>query len=471
LESETLVPDNPKISRAPESAEVLELLIDSSTDFAVFSTDENGLVLTWNIGAERLFGYADSEIVSKTADILFTQEDRAAGVPDGERTQARAHGRAQDERWHLRKDGARFWASGTMMPFRGGRPGFVKIARDRTKEHAAVEQLKENEERFRILATSIPQLVFRTRPDGDRTWGSPQWIEFTGLSLEDSLGFGWLDAIHPEDLEATQAGWSEAQKKGEYYVEHRVRRKADGEYRWHQTRAKPLEGNSPPEFDWVGTMTDIHDLRGLQARQQLLMAELQHRTRNLLAVVQSVANQTARSSTSIQSFAAEFVSRLRALSRVQSLIARVDAQVIDLRELVTAELTAHGKDAVQSGKIIVSGPSVQLPTAAAQALGLALHELATNAVKYGALAQANGKLHVAWSVVTEGTEPKVNLEWRETGVEMPATKPERKDYGSELIERALPYQLNAKTTLEFAPDGVRCAIIVPVQSGQMEAVP
>jgi two-component sensor histidine kinase len=143
--------------------------------------------------------------------------------------------------------------------------------------------------------------------------------------------------------------------------------------------------------------------------------------------------------------------------------------MINLRELVTAELMAHGKDDMQSGKIIVSGPPVDIPTAAAQTLGLALHELATNAVKYGALAHAKGMLHVAWSVVTEGGEPRVSLEWRETGVEMPATKPDRKGYGSELIERALPYQLNAKTDLEFAPDGVKCSITVPVPGGQTEA--
>ena len=460
------MPDNPH-ARAPESAEILDVIINSSTDFAVFSMDENGMVLTWNSGAERLFGYADSEIVSKTADIVFTQQDRAAEAPEGERAQARAQGRASDERWHQRKDGSQFWASGTLMPFKDARPGFVKITRDRTAEHLAGEQLKENEERFRLLATSIPQLAFRTRPDGNRTWGSPQWIEFTGMSLADSVGFGWLDAIHPDDLDSTRAAWREAQKTGEYYFEHRVRRKEDGEYRWHQTRAKPPEGSDSATRDWVGTMTDIHHLRDLQARQQLLMAELQHRTRNLLAVVQSVANQTARSSASIESFAAEFVSRLRALSRVQSLIARVDAEMIDLHELVMAELTAHGKDAIQSGKIIVSGPSVELPTAAAQALGLALHELATNAVKYGALAQADGKLHVAWSIGTEDAEPRINLEWRETGVEI-ASKPERKGYGSELIERALPYQLNAKTKLEFATDGVRCAIAVPLGKGQTE---
>src|SRR3954469_21802797 len=140
---------------------------------------------------------------------------------------------------------------------------------------------------------------------------------------------------------------------GEYYVEHRVRRHPDGEFFWHQTRAKPLEGMDVLTNDWVGTMTDIDDLRGLQNRQQVLMAELQHRTRNLLSVVQAIANQTLRSSESLESFKTQFNSRLRAISRVQSLLAQVEGQAVDLHDLVRAELAAHSEDDLASNKIKV----------------------------------------------------------------------------------------------------------------------
>jgi len=133
-------------------------------------------------------------------------------------------------------------------------------------------------------------------------------------------------------------------------------------------------------------MTDIHHLRGLQDRQQVLMEELQHRTRNLLAIVQSIAARTLRSSTSLDSFRSQFESRLHALSLVQSLLANGRDGGVDLHSLVNAELAAHGDVGSQSGKIQVQGVPITVPAAAAQALGLALHELATNAVKYGALA-------------------------------------------------------------------------------------
>jgi two-component sensor histidine kinase len=207
-------------------------------------------------------------------------------------------------------------------------------------------------------------------------------------------------------------------------------------------------------------MTDIDNLRGLQGRQEVLMAELQHRTRNLLSVVQAVANQTLRSSESLASFKEQFSSRLSAIGRVQSLLSEVEHRAIDLHQLVKAELAAHTEPRHDSNQIEVDGPVVALPANAAQAIGLALHELATNAVKYGALAQRGGRLEVKWEWQDKKPNPEVALRWRESGVSIQT--PKRKGYGRELIERALPYQLHAKTHLDFSPEGVRCEIIVPM---------
>ncbi|MHC2019971.1 PAS domain S-box protein [Methylobacterium sp. CM6247] len=444
------------------SDEFLQVILESATDFAIFALDPDGKAISWNAGAARLFGYASPEMIGQDSDVIFTPEDRAASVPQAERRISREQGRAEDERWHLRKDGSRFWASGLQMPLRDGVPGFVKVVRDRTEQHLSEAHLKESEERFRLLATNIPQLAFRSWSDGTRTWGSPQWVEFTGFSEPESLGQGWVEAVHPEDRAATQEAWHGAQRTGEYYVEHRLRWAAKDEYRWHQTRAKPINQDTAVALEWVGTSTDIHDLRGLQGRQQVLLAELQHRTRNLLAVVQAVARKTMRSSSTLEDFSTEFESRLRALSRVQGLIARMDYDAVELRPLIEAELTAHGDG--KANKVAVDGPPVTLPAPAAQALALAVHELATNAVKYGAIGQPSGHLSVTWQVEEDehGT-PRVVLEWRESGVQISQnSQSRRKGYGRELIERALPYQLNARTELEFGEGGVRCLIAVPI---------
>jgi PAS domain S-box-containing protein len=311
------LPVNSEIEKPPwpegaDRSELFEQLIESATGFAIFTTDADGLVTSWNVGGERLIGYCESEILGKTADIIFAPEDRSRGIPERERAQTLRKGRAEDERWHMRKDGSAFWGSGLMMPLRGG-GGFVKILRDRTEQHLAQERLAASEERFRTLASSIPQLVFRTRSSGARSWGSPQWEVYAGLSDAQSREFGWLDAVHPDDRAATIEAWTQARRTGVYSVEHRIRRHADGAYRWHQTRAVPAAvDSSGREEEWVGTSTDIDELRGLQSRQQVLLAELQHRTRNLLALVQAMARRTLRRASSFEEFIAVW-QRYRAL--------------------------------------------------------------------------------------------------------------------------------------------------------------
>ncbi|WP_421693816.1 PAS domain S-box protein [Aestuariivirga sp.] len=449
----------------PQRADLLRFIIESATHFAIFTVDEAGSVTTWNSGAERLFGYREHQIVGYSGDVIFTPEDRAAGVPQKERSEAAQKGRAVDERWHQRPDGSRFWASGLLMPLHPPLKGFVKIAQDKTDEHEATVRLRESEERFRLLATSIPQLVFRTLPDGTRTWGSPQWIDFTGLGLEESLDHGWLDAIHPEDRQQTRDAWSSSRRSGEYYVEHRVRHRESGEYRWFQTRARPVQRERSTPGDWIGTMTDIHELRLLQGRQQVMMAELHHRTRNLLAVVQAIAMQLERSASTKKDFLDAFLQRLGALSRAQGLIARAQQGQFLLSDLVETEITAHVSGPLEEARVRIEGPEVFLPVLSMQALALALHELATNAIKYGALSNRNGQLQVSWKEISKVGAPVVLFEWKETGVAIDQA-PQHRGYGSTLIENALPRQPQTRTGLVMEGDGVRCWIELPASAVQ-----
>jgi PAS domain S-box-containing protein len=432
-------------------------MVESATEYAIFAIDPSGAVISWNAGAARVLGYESSEIMGRSADVIFTPEDRARGVPDQERFDASTKGRALDERWTMRKSGERFWASGLMMPLADLSQGYVKILRDRTEAHLTEARQRADEERFRVLATNIPQLVFRCRPGGARTWGSPQWIAFTGLDLPQSLEFGWMDAVHPDDHEATHLAWTDAAARRKYEVEHRIRHAQGGEYRWHQTRARPLEmPGDPAELDWIGTSTDIHENRTLRDRQKLLLAELQHRTRNLLGLAQAIAGRLMRRATSLEQFWTEFQARLGALGRVQALMGAAESG-ISLQQLIENELHAHASE--REDRIAVSGPHLILPDSAAQALALGIHELVTNAVKYGALGQAGGRLEVQWEI--DPRDESTVVTWQESGVRMGPAAERLQGFGSELLTRALPYQLGAKTSLTFGEDGVRCVIVLP----------
>jgi PAS domain S-box-containing protein len=176
---------------------------------------------------------------------------------------------------------------------------YLKILRNRTEERAMEECLRKSEECFRTLAEGIPQLVFRACSSGERTWGSPQWIAYTGLSGEQSLGLGWLDAIHPDDRAATMTAWMEAETDGLFSVEHRVRRVTDGAYRWFQSRATPVRDEAGGIVEWLGTATDIDDqvrTRELLTRSQKeLEAQVAARTAELIRALEALrAESTER---------------------------------------------------------------------------------------------------------------------------------------------------------------------------------
>jgi PAS domain S-box-containing protein len=256
-------------AHAPHSDELFEWVLDSAADFALIGISPAGAVTQWNAGAERLFHYSPAEILGFNGDVIFTPEDRAQGVPASERSVALSEGRTARERWYQRKDGSRFWGAGWMAPLADGH-GFIKVLRDLTAIRESKDRLREDDALFSVLGTHIPQLVFRSHRDGECSWVSAQWCTYTGVAFEDNLGLGWLDAIHPDDREPTLAAWGTAQTTGEYTVEHRILQAAEGRYRWHQTRARRVSGDSLAA-DWIGTSTDVDDLHSRRKRDAFLL--------------------------------------------------------------------------------------------------------------------------------------------------------------------------------------------------------
>jgi two-component system CheB/CheR fusion protein len=221
----------------------------------------------------------------------------------------------------------------------------------------------------------------------------------------------------------------------------------------------------------VVTFVDVTALTRAEERQKLLLAELQHRVRNTLTVVRSMARQTARTSDSVQDYAAKFDGRLEALGRVQAAVTRSPSEGVELRQIVTDELTAHGAlDGERPAQ--VAGPAVRLQPKAAETMALAIHELATNAVKYGALASLQGRIKVSWSIDHDGGKPQLRLAWVETGVKMPDRASVRRGFGSELIEKTIAYELRGEAALRFERAGVRCTIVLPLtEKNALPALP
>lgn len=217
-----------------------------------------------------------------------------------------------------------------------------------------------------------------------------------------------------------------------------------------------------PMIRMIGVMEDTTEQRTAEETQHILIGELQHRTRNLLAIVRSICQQTLRSAGTLDEFGREFSDRLSALSRVQGLLSKGDGFSVTLEDLLRGEFEAHG--VFDGDKVTIEGPTIVLSSREVQVLTLALHELATNAVKYGALAQPDGRLSVIWNISGSNGERLATIRWTETGVKLGKDASKKRGFGRDLIEHAPPYDLGAKTNFHFENDGLHCELRLPIRS-------
>jgi len=299
-------------------------IVNSALDFGIVTLDLDGNVTSWNAGAENIFGWSENEMIGRPADVFFTDGDKEEDIAEREMEAARRRGHGPDERWHLRKDGSHFWASGEMMQLLDDGDqhiGFLKILRDRTQQHQIDQQ----------------------RADVAR--------------------------------------------------------------------------------------------------------EMSHRMKNMLAMVQAIIRQTFRS-TSAERVEEEISERTAALARAQDMLTQTDWAGAQIKDVVSSAIALHQTG---GGQISMGGPNHMLTSQQTLGLSLAIHELATNAAKYGALSGSTGQVDIVWSVSKAG---KFRFDWTESGG--PSVEPPtRSGFGSKLVERIVAPYFNGKTKLTFHPDGVR----------------
>ena len=252
-------------------------VFDSITDFALIVMDRDGKVTEWNTGAERVLGWSATEMRGHDVERIFTVEDRAISRSRTEMRLSLEDGRASDERWHLRQDGNRFWASGEMMPLRGedgAHRGYVKVLRDRTAEHLAGEALKatearlrDSEDHFRHTVELNPAVPWTCDPQGNITSYSTRWLDLTGQAPGEPDGVGWMKALHPDDVAHTVEVFSACLASGDPVdVDYRTRVAATGEHRWMRARAHPRRDAEGTILRWYGVVEDVHDRKIAEAR-------------------------------------------------------------------------------------------------------------------------------------------------------------------------------------------------------------
>jgi PAS domain S-box-containing protein len=364
------------------------------------------------------------------------------------------------EKRYVRKDRETVWVSNSVTPLirEGQIRSVLAVTIDVTERRRSEAALRESEARFRNVADQAPVMIWMTNTAGLCTYLNRQWYEFTGQTEAEGLGYGWLDAVHPEDRPSSRDVFilSSAGRQP-FRLDYRIRRH-DGEYRWAIDTGTPRLGADGQFLGFIGSVLDISDRKRLEEHQSLLINELNHRVKNTLATVQAIALQTLRSGEVEAHVSQAFTARLIALAKAHDVLTRENWEGADLKAIIDDLIHAHHGD---DGRFGTSGPHVRLSPRVSLSLTMALHELSTNAMKHGALSNDSGRIALTWQTLGSGSATRLRLRWEERGGP-PVAPPTRKGFGSRLLERGLSGELAGEVQITYDSRGLTCEIDIPL---------
>jgi PAS domain S-box-containing protein len=573
--------------KAEEAYQRLAAIVDSSHD-AIVSKDLNGLITTWNRGAQRLFGYAASEMIGRSITTLIPPDRRHEEVRILGRI-GRGKGVDPYETVRERRDGSLVDVSISVSPVRnvaGEVIGASKIARDITDRKRAEARLAERNAQLDLAGNiarigsftydhptkklqlspgcagiyGLPEgtreisredwrarvhpddllrldtVTRRASTNGERECilefriyrhGQVRWIESRILisyneagkpvrtigaeidvterkqaelalaernmqfalagkaalvgsyaydvdtdTMQVDEGYAalhrlpgtsttrseWKTRAHPEDLDRLETVRSEAfrERRSEYGIEYRIVR-SGGEVRWIESRSFMSYSSDGRPQRVVGVNIDITERKRAEEQLHRLVAELDHRVKNVLAAVSAIAAHTKDASSSMDDFVAALDRRIRSMASTHELLSNSRWQGVPLRELLRRELAPY----TSNSNTCIEGPEVILSPEAAQTTASVLHELTTNAAKYGALSKREGRVSVRWHCAPNGQAPgPLAIEWLETGGP-PVKTASNSGYGRSVITELVSYELGGTARLLFSPEGVRCRLDIP----------
>jgi PAS domain S-box-containing protein len=333
--------------------------------------------------------------------------------------------------------------------------GINVAAEEITERKRAEAALRASEQQFRTLSDSMPQLVWMGEADGSIFWFNSQLPDFAVVPAEAIAGQDWLAALAPD---TSPEPWLECLAAGRPFEMELELFGKDESWRPFLTRIIPLRDPEGNLYRWIGTHIDISEQKRREAHIQFIAEELSHRSKNLLAVIMAIANQTARHARSVGQYHARFAERLAALFQSHELLVRDRWLGAPFSDLIAMQLKPFAE--VGRGRVDMAGPPLTLRPQAVQYLGLAVHELATNASKHGALSDMRGHISIQWLV--DAASDTVQLSWRERDGPI-VVPPQRRGFGHVVIEQIVPRALSGTGALDFAPEGVSWTFEFPIQ--------
>jgi PAS domain S-box-containing protein len=314
------------------------------------------------------------------------------------------------------------------------------------------------ETRYRRLLEVASGITWSRDQRGDIHEPQPAWTDLTGMTWPEYSGQNWLKGVHPED-HARLALPTVRDAASQNEAEVRLWSKADNDWRWFLARSVAVPRLSGDGEEWLTSLHDVHEHKLAAERRDIMIGELRHRLKNLLTIIDALAknsrSQLAQED-AVDVYLKRFLGRLHALGAAADLVLAGQRVAIECGALVRATLAPFMGE--RSSHFQLSGKELQLSEETGGTLGLALHEMATNAIKYGALTADTGSVSVRWSAVpAEEGQERVTIEWKERGGPAPSP-PTKEGFGMRLIRMVPSRERNGEVDIQFAPDGFYCRI-------------
>ena len=449
---------------------------------ATFICDARGTILQYNRRATEIWGrtpgpgetHEQFSAASRFRELDGTPMTRsllaevlATGTPvrDAERMVEHA-------------DGAQVIVSVNIDPLRNAKGELVGAVNcfyditERKRIDAALEQsrLRALEQEQRLAATYEHAAIgiSEVAPDGRFLRVNEAICAITGFSREHLLTRMLFTHTHPDDADSDREGFRK-QVAGQlefYSMEKRFIRK-DGRVIWLSVRSSSVRADDGHLLYVVRVVQDITERKAAERRQKLLMDELNHRVKNTLATVQSLASQTARGAATPAAFRESFEGRLIALSKAHDQLTMHHWENADLRELLSGSLAPY--TGARLDRVVLRGEDIVLRPRAVLTLAMAFHELATNAAKYGALSVPGGRVEIRWQPARDDAgRPQLRIEWIEQDGP-PVVAPQKRGFGSTLIEGGIAAELSGNARLAFEPVGLHCEIAIPLEMATVDS--
>lgn len=324
----------------------------------------------------------------------------------------------------------------------------------------AESALDASEAKFTTLTDAMPQMVWSTLPDGYHDYYNQQWYDFTGVPAGSTDGEGWNGIFHPDDQPRAWERWRHSLATGEpYEIEYRLRHR-DGHYRWTLGRALAVRDEGGQIIRWIGTCTDIHATKMAAEQNEILTHELSHRIKNIFAIIGSLIRLSLRRDPAAKDFARDLLSRIQSLGRAHE-FARPHSEnsqptIVEtkLQGLLTGLFLPY-RDG-DHPRIRVRGGHVEIDDKGATPMALLFHELATNAVKYGALSVPDGVVDLD---ITENGDD-ITMIWRESGGPIVSGPPMHQGFGTKLATMSIEQQLGGTFTRHWEPSGLVAIVAI-----------